>query len=587
MWFSKSKQRIMAMLMVAAFLVAASMPVWATEATDRLFVTMSDAFLKLKEQDWAHVETTITTFAGEWAKERTDIPQAKEVDNAIAYVQAELQKETKDDKAIYAGLQQLSKSLRTYEETIAPPKKEENQQKLKDVLAQLEKWQKDVNQQSQPEMLKAYQSLDRNWTRAELIVRNKSIVAYGDIEKQMAFVRIALNAEPLDLKKVAEKMDGLHQSIQAFLDGKTSGEAPAEGTYSVQSLLDLLSTSISAIGANDNATAIDTLNQFLTIWPLVEGEIMTRAPSLYAKVENEIPLAISELSSKVPKTSQATDRLTQLQIDLAPYVSSGSYHMWDAAVILLREGFEALIIVAALLSFLKKTNHAHQQKWIWAGVIVGIICSGLLAVGIQIFFSQATAGASREYLEGVFGIAAVVMMVLVGNWLHNKSNIQNWNVYLKGQVESAVAKGGLWAMATVSFLAIFREGAETVIFYIGLAPSITMKELLAGIALALAILVVVGFVLIRYSVKLPIRLFFTTATVVIYALAFKIVGVSVHALQITKSLPVHPISQVPLWEGIGLFPTMETVLSQGILLIIVLGVFIWTHKRAKKPVIPA
>lgn len=101
-------------------------------------------------------------------------------------------------------------------------------------------------------------------------------------------------------------------------------------------------------------------------------------------------------------------------------------------------------------------------------------------------------------------------------------------------MQQAIAKGSLFSFAIISFLSVFREGAETIIFYTGITPYISTRQLVMGIVLAVIILAIFGFAIIYYSVKIPIHVFFKAATFVIYFLAFKMLGISIHALQISK-----------------------------------------------------
>ena len=132
-----------------------------------------------------------------------------------------------------------------------------------------------------------------------------------------------------------------------------------------------------------------------------------------------------------------------------------SYSIWDASLILLREGLEALLIVATLLSFLKRVHQSDKQKWIWVGVVAGLAASIALSVIISFIFSQVSAATSREYLEGMIGIVAVVMMLTVGAWLHSKSNIHSWNRYIGDQMNQAIATGKLVSFALHQFLLHF------------------------------------------------------------------------------------------------------------------------------------
>ncbi|MFJ7310890.1 FTR1 family protein [Peribacillus frigoritolerans] len=144
--------------------------------------------------------------------------------------------------------------------------------------------------------------------------------------------------------------------------------------------------------------------------------------------------------------------------------------------------------------------------------------------------------------------------------------------------EQSIATGSVISFALISFLSIFREGAETIIFYARMAPYMELKQLMSGIFLAILLLAAVGFVMLRYSVKLPMTLFFKVATILIYALAFKILGVSIHSLQVSQVIQTNTISTFPFAETIGLYPTMETLVPQAVLILLIALAAIWVKK---------
>lgn len=198
----------------------------------------------------------------------------------------------------------------------------------------------------------------------------------------------------------------------------------------------------------------------------------------------------------------------------------------------LREGLEIILILAALLAFLKQSGNKDKRSWIWGGAAAGVIASVGLAFLLTSVLSAATSAQNREFMEGITGLVAVVLMFTVGAWLHGKSTIKNWNNYIKDTVGTAVARGSLWSLAGVAFLTVVREGAETIIFYVGMAPSIETNTLLSGIGVASLILVVLGVAIMYFSIKIPVRTLFLGITVLIYYLAFKFTGESIHALQV-------------------------------------------------------
>lgn len=248
-------------------------------------------------------------------------------------------------------------------------------------------------------------------------------------------------------------------------------------------------------------------------------------------------------------------------------------------MILLREGMEALLVLAALLAMLRKSQAPRGAAWVWSGAASGLLISCLLAVLLVFAVSQASAGGAREKLEGFVGLASVALMVTVGAWLHRRSSLQSWNAFIKGRVGGAVATGSMWSLFTLACLAVLREGAESVVFYIGIAGSIPIDRLLAGIGGALAILIITGFLIIRFSVRLPLRWLFLAATLLIYYLAFKIAGDSIHSLQVAGVLSSHEQAGFPSVPALGVFRTWETFLPQAAVLVLVLVEMLVTELR--------
>ena len=173
-------------------------------------------------------------------------------------------------------------------------------------------------------------------------------------------------------------------------------------------------------------------------------------------------------------------------------------------------------------------------------------------------------------IEGAVGIFAVAMMILIGIWLHSKSSVKKWNTFMESQMETVTKTGSFVSMFALSFLAVFREGAETILFYVGILPRISSFEFVLGISLALLILVVIAVVMNKASqFFLPYKVFFIL-TWMIYALAFKMMGVSVHALQLIDMAPNHLLTGFPTIDLLGIYPSWEGLASQLIFVVIVL-----------------
>jgi high-affinity iron transporter len=142
-----------------------------------------------------------------------------------------------------------------------------------------------------------------------------------------------------------------------------------------------------------------------------------------------------------------------------------------------------------------------------------------------------------------------------------------------------MATGGTWSLFSLALLAVLREGAETVVFYIGIASAIGLGQLLLGIGAALLLIVGIGFLVIRFSVKLPLHYVFLVATVLIYYLAFKITGESIHALQLAGVFPARYADALPSLGFFGMSSTWETTLPQILVLALVLTEIVVTETR--------
>ncbi|NYE08261.1 high-affinity iron transporter [Bacillus niacini] len=549
----------------------------AAENHDELFVLLGDSLMKVKSGDQETVSNNMEQFSKEWIKiKNTTSEQAKSVDQELEKVQSLLAKRNVEKETLSSSLSALSSSLVKYDKEQNPVDRTKQTVQVEKLLPLLEKLKESILDGDAANIKIQYQTLMDQWNASEKMVHDASIASYGNIERYTALIRISITQNPADLKKAETNVDKLTQEVENFLNGKFSKQV--KGDFSLTDVSTLLKKAEEEIANKDYKSSTQDLDEILNIWPMVEGEVQTRDSKLYSEIETKIPTAISILSSDKVNGPKALAIVKDLNTKLEPLITKTNYSFWDSALILLREGLEGLLIIATLLAFLKKMGQSPQQKWIWIGVAGGILASALLAVLINIIFSKITAASSREYIEGIIGILAVVMMISVGAWLHKKSSIENWNKYVKQQMQQAIAKGSIFSFAVISFLSVFREGAETIIFYTGITPYISVQQLVIGIVLAVIILAILGFGIIYYSVKIPIHVFFKVATFVIYFLAFKMLGISIHALQVSKVFSTSTVINFPFVDWIGLYPTWETTLPQ-LLLVVVIFIMTWVVRK--------
>ena len=372
-------------------------------------------------------------------------------------------------------------------------------------------------------------------------------------------------------------------AIAVVLVAPLARPAAADTTPTMRDAVAHLDRAIERIAANDASGAAVEVKAFQTAWIDVEGVVKTRSPGLYAQTENDMAIAYSLLTSTPPDTAKARTVVERMKDALQPFMDETRYGAFDAAVILLREGLEALLVVTALLAFLAKTGNRAKFPWVWAGGGAGVALSVVVALVVNIVFAQASAGADREVLEGGIGLFAAVMLIYMSYWLHSKSSLGAWQRYVRDRSSAALARNSLASLALISFLAVFREGAETVLFYLGMAPSISIGDLALGLGLGATGLTAVGVAMLAFGLKLPIRPFFFVAGILVYYLAFKFIGTGIHALQVAGVLPA---TAGPLPESgfFGLYPTWQTTIPQ--LALLAAALFVTLRHRLRRPDAP-
>lgn len=561
--------------LVVCLLLALAAPVQAAQSYSQLYISISDALMNTKQDKEAEAKQALEQFATDWASVTSEQKDAKEnVDEILAQA---VEATSKDERL--KALSDLSNALRALEKLENPvdeaAQRAEFGTKFKPVMKAFE----DALASGDITTIDAaYKDFNAKWKKIERPVREQSIAMYGQIETQMAFIRISLASEKPDVALMQSQYAELKQTIEDFVAGNDTAKV-VEGEYSLATLVAYIDDANDFIDAGDYKAASDKIRDFIKIWPSVEIDISTRNGSLYTKIESDMPIIVGDLLKSNVDAKAIKSKLDTFRTEIELIQGDSDYTLWDAALILLREGLEALLIIMALVSFLEKSGQKTMRKWIYVGAFVGILLSAVAAVLMSTLFQSATIDTSRELMEGYIGLLAAAMMIGVGIWLHSKSSVTSWNRYISKQMGNAISSGSVFAMAAISFLSVFREGAETLVFYAGIAPKMETSQFVLGIVVAILILAIFAFVLFKASGKIPIHKFFAVATVLIYLLAFKIIGVSLHTLQLRDSVSTTIVDGLPVVSIIGFYPTVETMIGQAILLLLVVATIIYKKKQ--------
>jgi len=263
-------------------------------------------------------------------------------------------------------------------------------------------------------------------------------------------------------------------------------------------------------------------------------------------------------------------------IDLQQQPSNNWEAFFQSFLIILREGFEAILVVGAVVAFLLKTGHRERLRSIWLGLVLGLVAS--LATAVVLKTLLAAMPASREIVEATTMLIAVVVLFSVSYWLISKVEAAKWQKFIREKVTSALEHGGGKALALVAFLAVYREGAETALFYQALfneGPNVGLP-LALGIIVGFAVLAVVFTLFYRYGVKIPMRPFFTVTSILLYYMAFVFMGKGIRELQEGNIMRITVIPGAPHIEAMGIYPSMETLTAQAILILLLIFAMVKT-----------
>jgi high-affinity iron transporter len=238
----------------------------------------------------------------------------------------------------------------------------------------------------------------------------------------------------------------------------------------------------------------------------------------------------------------------------------------ESFIIIVREGFEAIIVLGAIVAFLIKTGNRARLRDIWWGTGAGIAASVVLAVLMRTVLSAMPA--SQELIEGITMLIAVVVLFSVSYWLLSKVEGAKWQRFIRDKVNSALSHGGSLALGFAAFLAVFREGAETALFYQALFArgADVLMPVSLGLLSGLGALTVIFVLFYRFGVKIPLRWFFAVTSGMLYYMALVFAGRGIMELQEGNVISRTVIPGFPHADIIGLYPTVETLLAQGVLL---------------------
>ena len=339
--------------------------------------------------------------------------------------------------------------------------------------------------------------------------------------------------------------------------------------------------------AGDRAAASTAaLSAYLDGFELAESSLSTVDRRLMRRAEADM-FAIREVVDRADATIQDVERsaaavlavLAEAEASLEGSSFTPAVVFASSGVILLREGLEAILILAAIVAFLIKTGRRDALAYVhvgWMaalalGVATWAVSTWLLSIG----------GATRELTEGVTALFAAIMLFYVGFWMHSKLNARRWSAFLHQHVGQALEGGTLWAITLMSFVAVYREVFETVLFYQALwtqVGSAGRTFIFAGAGAAAMLLVASAWLFFKAGVRLPLKQFFGASAAVMVVLAVIFAGKGVAALQEAGRIPMDSIGFFPRIDLLGLYPSWQSLGAQALMIAAAAGLVLYSRR---------
>lgn len=370
--------------------------------------------------------------------------------------------------------------------------------------------------------------------------------------------------------------------------------AEGNGASSARRVLSMMDQSIMAVRAGRTNDAADRAFDAYIAFETMETRARAKSPGLVANMEKHFAdFRGAVRSGDVRRAERARDVIeTTLPsvVALTRPTGSGVEAFWQSFLIIFREGLEAILVIGAIVAFLLKTGHRERLRSIWIGVGAALAASAVTAVVLKTALSAMPA--TREVIEGITLLIAVAVLFSVSYWLISKVEAAKWQQFIQEKVTAALQHGGGRALAFVAFLAVYREGAETALFYQALFSegANVMLPITLGIVGGGAALAVIFTLFYRYGVRIPLRSLFSVTSVLLYYMAFVFMGKGIRELQEGNVVSITIIPGFPHVELLGLYPTVESLLAQLVLLALFVFALVktfWPKRAVALPTVAA
>lgn len=440
-------------------------------------------------------------------------------------------------------------------------------------------------------------------TKLEIAI-NKSTKLGGKIQQNMRQIIREIREKKIDEKRLREEITDLSDEIFSTMleiDESEIANIKVEGfseevlTKDYSKVADDIKIALNNIADSYNPSnpqksslaLIDALQSvYLDIFEAsgMESKIGAMDSDLKMKIEAQFTKGVALLKANAPKEDlqenfATLNSLIEKSLDFIQD-SSVWFLFISALSIILREGLEAMLIIVAIVAYLIQSGNKERVNIVYSALGIGVFLSFVTAFAVYYLFRE-YAGQFRELLEGITMLIAVALLLYVGFWLLSKA--YKWSEFIHQNAKDAIAKGSYYALWWSVFLAVYREGAETVLFYQALLfdskTSLDFSAVFGGLALGSVILIVLYFLIKKGAVKIPIKLFFQATSVIIFLMCFSFTGKGIGELiegkVITPTLLPYQFDAISM---LGIFPYYESLIPQILIAVFIICGVIFTRK---------
>jgi len=379
--------------------------------------------------------------------------------------------------------------------------------------------------------------------------QRNDVLAYlrrGLLEKKPAdplVIARSLLAEASELYGKGEKEKAYQKAIEAYLDGLEMAEP--------------------ALFAKDAAFGRSLEDQF-------------------TQFRNSIRQGVSaaELQRQRLEIEAKLDRASQLMASSDAF--SGYYAFVNSALIILREGLEAALILAAIIATLKVMGATHAIRYIHFGWILALVAGGLTWLAAQTVLTFS--GQHRESMEGFISVFAAVALFYVGYWLHTRTEAKRWRAFIQDKVQDVLTSKRIIGLVGISFFTVYREAFEVVLFYqaLWLQNESNYHGIIGGFVAGVVVLLAATLAILKLGLRIPLKHFFGATGALLYIMAFIFAGNGIKQLQAAGWVPSTPLNFPPQLPLVGIYPTVETLAAQGLMLCAFIATSLWMVHEGRK-----